>query len=270
LKKPAAARCFLSKMAARHGRKISGFKPDTVAYLQAYSWSGNVRELENVVERMVILAEQTLEYLPPDLLPQEIRPRVLDEVRARRASHNVKSVKENEVEETALAEAPLREAASQGETSTATQEPLLLAIEAAEAGEDRHALIALTEQIDWRRRRPEELIRAIQASLFLDMVLLARELADEGRRVFPNDKRLKQWAIVLAPAKIIGTQPASAIGLEASHRWFQQNNASQYKGQWIAVFNGELLGAAPTLKELYDKIGRDQKTPGTIVVQVLS
>jgi transcriptional regulator with PAS, ATPase and Fis domain len=86
---------FLSKMAERLCRKISGFKPDTVAYWEAHPWPGNVRELENVVERMVILAEQTLEYLPPDLLPQEIRSRVLDEVRARRASHNVKSVKEN-------------------------------------------------------------------------------------------------------------------------------------------------------------------------------
>jgi DNA-binding NtrC family response regulator len=86
---------FLRKMAARHGKKIAGFKPDTVACLEAHSWPGNVRELENVVERMVILAEQNLESLPQDLLPQEIRPRVLDELRARRSSHNVKSVKEN-------------------------------------------------------------------------------------------------------------------------------------------------------------------------------
>jgi hypothetical protein len=175
-----------------------------------------------------------------------------------------------EVAETALAEAPLREAASQGETSTATQEPLLLAIEAAEAGEDRHALIALAEQVDWRRH-PEELIRAIQASLFLDMVLLARELADEGRRVFPNDKRLEQWAIVLAPPKIVGTRPASgdAIGLEESHKWFQ-NNSAKYKGQWVAVRRGELLGVAPTLKALYDQIGHDKKTPDTIVVKAVS
>ena len=34
---------------------------------------GNVRELENIVERMIILADQNLEYLPPELLPVEIR-----------------------------------------------------------------------------------------------------------------------------------------------------------------------------------------------------
>jgi hypothetical protein len=57
------------------------------------------------------------------------------------------------------------------------------------------------------------------------MVLLARELAYEGRWLFPNDKRVKHFAIVLAPAKVIGTEPASDIGLEASHRWFQDSPA---------------------------------------------
>jgi hypothetical protein len=150
------------------------------------------------------------------------------------------------------------------------QDPLL-AIEEAAAREDRRALSSLAEKVDWRSRPPDDLIRAIQSCLFLDMVLLARELAYEGRRLFPNDKRLEQWAIVLAPAKVIGTRPASAnaIGLKASQRWFE-NNSSQYKGKWVAVRDGNLLGVAPTLKELYDQIGRDPKPSGTIIVQVLS
>jgi len=180
------------------------------------------------------------------------------------------SLNYSEVEELTLNEAPWREATRQDETSADAQDSLLAAIEKAAAGEDRNALSRLAETVDWRSRHPEELNHVIDLCLFLDMVLLARELAYEGRRLFPHDKRLEHFAIVLAPAKIIGTEPASDIGLEASHRWFQNNNASQYKGQWIAVFNGELVGVAPTLKELYDKIGRDPKPPGTIVVQVLS
>jgi len=176
-----------------------------------------------------------------------------------------------EVETLPPEEAPWREATRQNETSTDKSEPLLTAIEEAAAREDRHAIISLVKQVDWRSHRPEDLIRVIQSCIFLDMVLLARELADEGKRLFPNDKRMEQWAIVLAPAKVIGTRPASgnAIGLEASHRWFQ-NNSSKYKGQWIAVRNGELLGVAPTLKELYAQIGQDKKTPDTIVVKALS
>ncbi len=64
---------FLNKMAEKHGKKITGFKPETGAYLESYNWLGNVRELENVVERTVILAEPQLEYVTPELLPAEIR-----------------------------------------------------------------------------------------------------------------------------------------------------------------------------------------------------
>jgi transcriptional regulator with PAS, ATPase and Fis domain len=64
---------FLKKMAEKHGKKIAGFKPETVVSLENYNWPGNVRELENVVERMVILAGQEAEYITADLLPAEIR-----------------------------------------------------------------------------------------------------------------------------------------------------------------------------------------------------
>jgi len=106
-----------------------------------------------------------------------------------------------EVEELTLNEASWREATRQDETSTDQPEPLLLAIEEAAARKDRGAIITLARQVDWRSRRPDELIRVIQSCLFLDVVLLARELADEGRRVFPGDNRIEQWAIVLAPLR---------------------------------------------------------------------
>jgi len=180
------------------------------------------------------------------------------------------SLNYSEVEELTLNEAPWREAARQAETSTDKQAPLLLAIEEAAARKDRSAIITLAKQVDWRSRRPDELIRVIQSCIFLDMVLLARELADEGRRLFPNDKRMEQWAIVLAPAKIIGTRPASANAksLKASQRWFK-NNSSQYKGQWVAVRAGELLGAASKLKDLHEQIGQGQRNSNTIIVKVL-
>jgi transcriptional regulator with PAS, ATPase and Fis domain len=63
---------FLHKMATKYGKKISGFKPETLVHLEAYSWPGNVRELEHVVERMVILAEQDIAYIPSKLLPLEL------------------------------------------------------------------------------------------------------------------------------------------------------------------------------------------------------
>lgn len=163
-----------------------------------------------------------------------------------------------------------RKAARPDETATGAQNPLLLAIEEAAAKEDRAAISRSAKFADWKSHGPDDLIRVIQACLSLDMVLLGRELAYEGRHLFPNDKRIEQWANVLAPARVVGTRPASgnAAGLEASHRWFQ-NNSGKYKGQWIAVRHGELLGAAPTLEKLYALIGPEKRTHETIIVKAL-
>jgi len=67
---------FLQKAAGKYGKKISGFKPEAMIYLETYPWPGNVRELENVIEYMVILAEPQLEWITAELLPVELRPQV--------------------------------------------------------------------------------------------------------------------------------------------------------------------------------------------------
>jgi NtrC-family two-component system response regulator AlgB len=56
--------------AAQSGRKVDGFSPEAIACFRAYAWPGNLRELRNVVERAVILAQHStvvLEDLPADL-----------------------------------------------------------------------------------------------------------------------------------------------------------------------------------------------------------
>jgi two-component system, NtrC family, response regulator AlgB len=45
--------------------------PDALQALRAYRWSGNVRELEHVVERAVILAAHGT--ITPEHLPEEVR-----------------------------------------------------------------------------------------------------------------------------------------------------------------------------------------------------
>lgn len=52
---PALANHFLSKFAAAAGKKIQGFSHEAMAHLAARRWRGNVRELENVVQRAVFL-----------------------------------------------------------------------------------------------------------------------------------------------------------------------------------------------------------------------
>jgi two-component system response regulator AtoC len=61
---PALAAYFLAKFNAQYGRKKQ-LSPETIARLQEYPWSGNVRELENAVRRLVVLTdgEQAVEAL---------------------------------------------------------------------------------------------------------------------------------------------------------------------------------------------------------------
>jgi DNA-binding NtrC family response regulator len=61
---------FCSRFAQKYNKKIKGFTRKALEALLTYDFPGNVRELENIVERAVILTESdyiTLEDLPPYL-----------------------------------------------------------------------------------------------------------------------------------------------------------------------------------------------------------
>jgi two-component system, NtrC family, response regulator AtoC len=47
---------FLKRSNERLGKEVKGFGPEALDALKAYSWPGNIRELENLVERMVLFA----------------------------------------------------------------------------------------------------------------------------------------------------------------------------------------------------------------------
>jgi hypothetical protein len=133
---------------------------------------------------------------------------------------------------------------------------------------DRQAFALLATAIDWSTHGANALTRAIDLALALDMVSLARELAQQGSRIFPEDKRLQQAMAVLALPTVRGTRPAQSLHLTASQRWFKEH-ASHYTGQWVAVRGGTLLGSAATLQELHERIGVEGQTASTIVVKVL-
>ena len=53
---PELIRHFAGQVAAQNGWKQKTFVDDAIAALQRYSWPGNLRELRNIVERLVLLA----------------------------------------------------------------------------------------------------------------------------------------------------------------------------------------------------------------------
>jgi DNA-binding NtrC family response regulator len=62
---------FLRKHASRLGKNVTGISPDALSQLCAHRWTGNVRELENTVERAIVLAKS--DTINVDLLPSVLR-----------------------------------------------------------------------------------------------------------------------------------------------------------------------------------------------------
>jgi DNA-binding NtrC family response regulator len=54
---PLLATYFLQRAARKLGKRIDGFEPRTMALLTAHCWPGNIRDLQNVIERAAILAD---------------------------------------------------------------------------------------------------------------------------------------------------------------------------------------------------------------------
>ncbi len=62
---------FVAKFSAKVGKQISNIPKRVITSLQSYDWPGNIRELENVIERAVILsATNTLEL--GDWIPKKV------------------------------------------------------------------------------------------------------------------------------------------------------------------------------------------------------
>ncbi|MCG7337215.1 sigma 54-interacting transcriptional regulator [Sporosarcina sp. ACRSM] len=63
---------MLEKIARKRNKSAPSISPEIMNVLQTYSWTGNIRELENVMERCYLLAEDRIEWehLPDRLLKE--------------------------------------------------------------------------------------------------------------------------------------------------------------------------------------------------------
>ncbi|MFX8289502.1 AAA family ATPase, partial [Acinetobacter baumannii] len=64
---------FLAKFSEENGRKLCRVGPEALEVLSAYDWPGNIRELENMIERACVLAQPNEDELGPHHLPPRIR-----------------------------------------------------------------------------------------------------------------------------------------------------------------------------------------------------
>jgi len=68
---PLLAAHFLQKFGRQLGREVRGVSAEALTLLEQYHWPGNIRELENVVERALVLG--TGEMLTEESLPESVR-----------------------------------------------------------------------------------------------------------------------------------------------------------------------------------------------------
>ena len=54
------AEIYVNKFAEKYRRNVKGISPDAAELLKGHSWSGNIRELSNCIEKAVILSENEL------------------------------------------------------------------------------------------------------------------------------------------------------------------------------------------------------------------
>jgi len=66
---PLLTHFFVDRFSRQFGKRITGVSQDTMQVLAEYSWPGNIRELQNVIERAVVLCPGTVLKLGRDLLP---------------------------------------------------------------------------------------------------------------------------------------------------------------------------------------------------------
>jgi DNA-binding NtrC family response regulator len=57
---PLLAQKFLNDIAEEYGNTVKVIEPDAMEYLKSIAWTGNVRELRNVIERLIILCGEII------------------------------------------------------------------------------------------------------------------------------------------------------------------------------------------------------------------
>jgi len=64
---------FVALFCAENGKRLKTVSGEALAYFVAYDWPGNIRELRNMVERLVIMTSG--DVIGPDDLPSPLRPK---------------------------------------------------------------------------------------------------------------------------------------------------------------------------------------------------
>jgi transcriptional regulator with PAS, ATPase and Fis domain len=85
---PLLANFFILKYCQKNNVAVKSFSLPAIRLLKNYSWPGNIRQLENIIERMVVLNPDASLFVPTDI-PDEIRPAMEDIPQANQFSEEI-------------------------------------------------------------------------------------------------------------------------------------------------------------------------------------
>ena len=70
---PLLAEYFLKKFTRALQKKAESFNPSLIQFMKHHPWAGNIRELENFIERLVTLIPENKSTLDANVLPKELQ-----------------------------------------------------------------------------------------------------------------------------------------------------------------------------------------------------
>ncbi len=155
-----------------------------------------------------------------------------------------------------------------GGTDSREQTRLIQHLEALLNAQNRQAFTEIVEAIEWDTSfSPDMLSQVVSMALSLELVSFARRLAQQGYHLFPEHERLAYQSWVLEPPIVLSSPAARARELDKSVDWINKN-ATKYRGSWVAVHRGTLLGTAPTRLALHNQLTSAIDDPATLIYKV--
>lgn len=74
---PVLVEHLIKKICRKLNKNIQGYSSEIISVLTQYSWPGNIRELENIIERVIVLMDHsryiTIKDLPPNLIISNVK-----------------------------------------------------------------------------------------------------------------------------------------------------------------------------------------------------
>lgn len=130
---------------------------------------------------------------------------------------------------------------------------------------DEALFVTAKQQVNWPQQSASDFRQAIRWALAAGAHLAARNLAQQGADLHPDDPELQKFAYLLAPPKVIARNLPPDPAIRANRDWLRAHR-TQYRGQWVALRSGELLGTAASLHALTKQFGIERSILFTKVI----